>query len=261
MANKSRFDGVVARREVTDDGCVYACDRNGRPCWDNERRERVVLVNDLRKYGAGLHIGQLGWTVPGTTDGYKQIDVEFDNGHRLMVLTFGLQRVVPEKAEQFSQRLIEENRSTRYDADWEVAERCHREELKADCDAYIDSDDTVVFGNAGHDEVYAFTFPSLQELARVKGNEHYPIKIGYCSGEFGGVFARIRQLVVEPAAYPERPKLLLVCTCHDGRKMENAVHRDLRSKGRRVTTAVGREWFYSNKDEVIDVCSSYCRGA
>src|SRR5262245_52750553 len=73
---KPKFDGVVVNRQIHADGTISTSDRNGRMCWDTTRPQRVVLTNDLRKYGPALHIGQLGWTIPSSTDGYKWIDVE-----------------------------------------------------------------------------------------------------------------------------------------------------------------------------------------
>jgi hypothetical protein len=109
MAKKPKYDGIIVKREVDEAGFVNAVGKNNRPCWD-DTLERVVLVNDLRRYGAGLHIGQLGWTIPGTTDGYKWVHVQFDNGMRLPILTFGIVRIIPEKADDIARQLIEDHK-------------------------------------------------------------------------------------------------------------------------------------------------------
>src|SRR4051812_34212532 len=98
MAKKNKFDGIIVKRDVDGNGFVHSYDKNDRSCWGGDQSERIVLKHDLRKYASGLHIGQLGWTVPGTTDSYKWIDVLFDNGVQLPILVYSIERVIPERA-------------------------------------------------------------------------------------------------------------------------------------------------------------------
>jgi hypothetical protein len=214
----------------------------------------VILIEDLRKYGAGLHIGQLGWTVPNTTDGYKWIDVQFDNGPRLPILTFGIQRIVPELAEQIARGMVDDNRGTRFDADPEVAIRAHDEWLLTTYSRYIATDSVIKLGE-GDEEVYGFTFPSLQSLASVNNEPNYPVKVGFTTDKDGGAFARIRGLMVEPAGFPERPNVLFVCRTWNGRALELAIHSRLRAQNRRIKTAPGNEWFKTNAPELIAICN------
>lgn len=253
MAKKNKFDGIVVKRDVDDEGFVHAYDKNGRACWGGDQPERVVLMHDLRKYAPGLHIGHLGWTVPATTDPYKWIDVAFDNGVQLPILVYGIERVIPERAAAIAADMLKKNRNTRFDADPVVAERCYREWIKKENDPWVNTDQTVQLGN-GHEEVYAFTFPSLQELARLKGAVHYPVKIGYTADKDVGAILRIRSLMIEAAAFPERPALLLVCRTWDGRALEAAIHAELRRRERRLATAPGIEWFMTNEREVAELC-------
>ena len=242
MAKKNKFDGIVVKRDVDDEGFVHAYDKNDRACWGGDQPERVVLTQDLRKYASDLYIGQLGWTVPATTDSYKWIDVVFDNGVQLPILVYGIERVIPERAAAIAADMLNKNRNTRFDADPVVAERCYREWIKKEHAAWVDADHTVELGN-GHEEVYAFTFPSLQELAGLKGATHYPVKIGYTADKDVGAVQRIRGLMNETAAFPERPALLLVCQTWDGRALEALIHAELRRREWRLATAPGIEWF------------------
>ena len=253
MAKKNRFDGIVAKREVDDEGFVHAYDKNDRACWSGVQPERVVLIQDLRKYASDLYIGQLGWTVPGTTDSYKWIDVAFDNGVQLPILVYGIERVIPERAAAIAADLLKKNRNTRFDADPIVAERCFREWVKKEHAEWVDTNETVESGN-GPEEVYAFSFPSLQKLARLKGATDYPVKIGYSGNQDAGAVQRIRGQMIEVAAFPERPVLLLVCRTWDGRALELLIHAELRRRDRRLATAPGTEWFMSNEREVAELC-------
>jgi hypothetical protein len=217
---------------------VFAADKNGRSCWDSETPERVILTEDLRRYAPGLHPGQLGWTVPGTTDGYKWVDVKFDNGPQLAILTYGLERVTPEAAADLAAAILGENRNTRFDADPIVAERCLEDWIRAEYAPYVDTD-SVVKAGSGCQELYAFTYPSLRRLASIDGAEVYPVKIGYTAEREIGAIQRVRSLILVPAGFPERPQLLLIYRTDDGRALELAVHRQLP----RIKTAVGKEWF------------------
>lgn len=256
MAKRNTFDGVVVSSLTTDEGYIHTFDKNERQCWENTAATRVVLVQDLRRYGKGLHIGQLGWTVPGTTDGYKAIDVEFDTGQRLSVrLPFGvspIERVVSERAMEISQVLIQKYRNTRFDADCEVSEKCRQEWIHQNYGEYVTLTEMTVSGD-GDQELYAFTFPSLRELARLKGELQYPVKIGYSKKCDAGAIERVRQQITEAAAYPEKPVLLHVQRTWDGRDLEKQVQRMLRELERKVVHSLGKEWFLTAKPELLEI--------
>jgi hypothetical protein len=256
MAKPSKFDGVVVSQTITDEGYVHTFDKNARSCWDNTVAARVVLVKDLRRYGKELHIGQLGWTIPGTTDGYKATDVELDTGVRLSVrLAFGVSpvaRVVPERAEEISQTLIQKYRNTRFDADCGVAEKCRQEWMHHNYGKYICLTEMAVSGE-GDQELYAFTFPSLRDLAIFKDQVQYPVKIGYSKGSDAGALGRVRQQITEAAAYPERPVLFLIHRTWDGRDLEKQVHQRLRELDRKIVHSLGTEWFLTTKSELFEI--------
>ena len=256
MPKKSEFDGIVVKREVSPEGYLYCYDKNGRSCWGSPEPERVVLTNDLRKYATGLHIGSLGWTVPGTTDGYKWVDVQFDCGPRLPILVYGLERVPPERGDEVSARLIAEHKNTRFDADPAVAEECRREWVRKSYEAFLATDEMVESGE-GDQEVYAFTFRSLQELAKLKNEAMYRVKVGWTQNKDDGSLGRIRGFAFEKAAFPERPSILLIQSTWNGRALETAIHRRLREQGRRILTAPGVEWFLTNAAEILAICNEF----
>jgi len=250
-SRKAVFDGQVVHREVNADGTVLTSDRNGRICWDSERSERVVLINDLRKYGPSLHIGQLGWTVPGSTDGYKWIDVEFDTKQRLPVLVYGLSCVEPSRANEIATNLIAKYPDTRFDSRPDVAEHCRKDWIRKLYAPYLTTDETIERG-AGCQELYAFTFPTMRELAAAKGKTEFPMKIGYSANEDDGALGRIREQILEVAAYPEKPSVMLIFRTWNGRSLESQVHKELRKQGRSVMTAPGKEWFTTNPSHLLD---------
>src|ERR1700722_15353909 len=59
MPKKLKTPPQVATSEVVN-GRIHACDANGRPCFDLDNPERVVLRHDFRGYAPELHRGALG---------------------------------------------------------------------------------------------------------------------------------------------------------------------------------------------------------
>ncbi len=249
MAAKSKQLPAIKQREVIN-GILHAYDDNGRLCLDIENRERIVLVHDLRTYGDGLHIGALGWTVPETTDGYTYADVIFDTGQKLRLKRYAFERVAVESAKPVADKLIADNRNTRFDADPVVAASCREDWIAKYYGEYLTLSETIVKG-IGDQELYAFTFPSLIELAIVKGYEHYPVKVGFSKNSSDGAIGRIRSQILEKAGFPEKPKVLLVFKTWDGRQLEAQVHRRLRSLGRKAPNSLGREWFMTSTAELL----------
>jgi hypothetical protein len=239
----------VATREIVN-GRIHACDANGRPCFDLDNSERVVLTHDFRAYEPELHRGALGWTIPTDSDGYTFTRIAFDAGPRLRLRNFAVDRVPVEIAEVIAAEIIAKNRNTRFDADRVVAARYHQQFLASYGDTL--SLASTNFDGTGDQEVYAFTYPSLVEIATLKGEVVYPVKIGYSKSGYGGAIERIRSLITEKAGFPEKPAVLLVFKTWDGRKIETQVHRRLRSMGRKAES-LGREWFRTSTAELRDL--------
>ncbi|MCL4202049.1 MAG: GIY-YIG nuclease family protein [Pirellulaceae bacterium] len=251
MARKPKPPPKVATHEIVD-GYLHTYNADGRLCLDIENRERIVLVHDLRTYGDDLHIGALGWTIPETTDGYTFADVIFDTGQRLRLKRYAFERVTVQSAKAVADQLIEDNRNTRFDADPVVAASCREDWIAKYYGEYLTLSETIVKG-VGDQELYAFTFPSLTELATVKGDEHYPVKVGFSKNSSDGAFGRIRSQILEKAGFPEKPKVLLVFRTWDGRQLETQVHKRLRSLGRRIPDSLGREWFMTCTGELLQL--------
>lgn len=241
----------IDQREVTD-GYLYTYDRDGRLCLDAESPERIVLVHDLRVYGPNLHIGTLGWTIPETTDGYKVVDVHFDTGQKLRLSRYAFERVTPETEASVASDLLNRYRNTRFDADPTIAEDCRKKWIATNYGEYMSLRATVHRG-VGDQGVYAFTFPSLKELASLKGDSHYPVKVGFSKNSSDGAFGRIRSQILEKSAYPERPEVLCVWRTWDGRNLETQIHKHLRHLGRKAASSLGKEWFLTSLEELLEI--------
>jgi len=235
---------------------MHTYDSGGRLCLDIENRERIVLVHDLRTYGEGLPVGALGWTIPETSDGYTFADIMFDTGQKLRLKQYAFERVAVESASAVANELIAQNRNTRFDADPFVAASCREDWIAKYYGEYLTLSETIVKG-VGDQELYAFTFPSLIELATLKGDELYAVKVGFSKNSSDGAIGRIRSQILEKAGFPEKPNVLLVFRTWDGRHLETQIHKRLRSLGRRVPDSLGREWFMTSTAELlrtIDEC-------
>jgi hypothetical protein len=248
MPKKLKLLPKVATKEIVN-GRIHACDANGRPCFDLDNPERVVLTHDFRAYAPELHRGALGWTIPTDSDGYTFARIAFDAGPRLRLRNFAVDRVPVETAEAVAAQIIAENRNTRFDADRGVAARYYQEFLASYGNTL--SLASTIFGGTGDQEIYAFTYPSLVEIATLKGETVYPVKIGYSKSGYGGAGERIRSLITEKAGFPEKPVVLLIFKTWDGRKIEAQVHRKLRAMGRKAES-LGREWFRTSTAELRD---------
>ena len=249
MPKKLKLLPKVATKEIVN-GRIHACDANGRPCFDLDNPERVVLTHDFRAYAPELHRGALGWTIPTDSDGYTFTRIAFDAGPRLRLRNFTVDRIPPATAEAIAAQIIAENRNTRFDADQVVAARHYQEFLASYADTL--SLGSTSFDGKGDQEVYAFTYPSLVEIATLKGEAVYPVKIGYSKSGYGGAVERIRSLITEKVGFPEKPAVLLVFKTWDGRKIETQVHRKLRAMGRKAES-LGREWFRTSTAELRDL--------
>lgn len=114
-----------------------------------------------------------------------------------------------EAANTVAEELVSRNRNTRFDADPGVAASCREDWIAKYYGDYLTLSETIVKG-VGDQELYAFTFPSLIELARLKGQDHYPVKIGFSKNASDGALGRIRSQILEKAGFPEKPAVLLV---------------------------------------------------
>lgn len=94
--------------------------------------------------------------------------------------------------------------------------------------------------------VYAYYFPSYKELAQLKGESSWPIKIGLSTTS---IEQRVSMQV--GTAMPERPVMLFEVECDDCAKLEKAIHAVLDVKGFKMLESLGNEWFCVNQDELL----------
>lgn len=98
--------------------------------------------------------------------------------------------------------------------------------------------------------VYAYYFPSYKELAALKGEASWPVKIGLSTTS---VDQRIAMQV--GTAMPERPVMLFEVECDDCAKLEKAIHAVLDFKGFKMPDSMGNEWFSINPDDLMSLMS------
>jgi hypothetical protein len=79
------------------------------------------------------------------------------------------------------------------DASASVAQEEFEKWVESKYGPYVNMDNVIRFGE-GDEELYGFTFPSLQELAEVKANVYYPVKIGW-TGDRRGTTGRIGRML------------------------------------------------------------------
>jgi hypothetical protein len=180
------------------------------------------------------------------------VDVEFDSGQRLRVKSYIFERIAPGTEETTVASLLTRYKNTRFDADPKVAESC-REEWTVKTYGPTFSLSATIQRGVGDQEVYAFTYPSLKELAQLRGDCFYPVKVGYSKDSWEGCYGRIKAQILENAAYPEKPEVLCIWRTWDGRHLEKQVHRKLRACNRKVTTSLGTEWFLSSLAELLEI--------
>jgi hypothetical protein len=242
---------------VDDRGLITMCNESGRPCVDATKAIRVLLIGDLRRGHPKLKSGLLGWTMPNTSDFYRYVGVEFDNGVKEVVSVATVQPVQEDCASELAQQLIAQHMDTAFDWNDAVAIDRAREIEKTTYKNHIVVDGAIRNGSGPH-EVYAYTFPSLLELAKARNEEHVPMKIGYTavSSEHTPSLARIGEQLGESAARYEPAVLIGIWQCWNGRELETKVHKRLKTLGRKVQTSIGKEWYRSSPKELDEMVAS-----
>lgn len=251
MPAKKDYDGKIVRRVVADDGIINTFDKHGRRCFDNTKRERVVLNADLRETCWDCYPGVLGWTMPSDLDPYMWVWVQFDNGERAKVRTTQIDYVEKQRATAVAERIIEAKRGTSADASPAQAYANKIARWKRDWAKHIDFERTIDRGRGG-EEVFAFTFPSLRRLAELEDREAFPIKITHAIG-FGdyGAIAVIGGLMQEGTGFPERAELLLTWRTDKAIELESIIVGELDARQRRITAAANSDWHESNVPELL----------
>jgi hypothetical protein len=239
----------------TDDrGWLTICNETGRPCVDDKAATRVLLIADLRKGHPQLKPGLLGRTIPKTSDYYRYVGVQFDNGVVEVVSISAIQPIEEAVSEASSTIVRNEIKGTAFDWDDHVSESHLREWEQRHFQGSLDISQ-IVRGGAGPHELYAYTFPSLVALAKAQGQKYYPVKIGYTgvASELAPSLTRIDGQLGDTAGRFEAALVLGVWNSWNGRSLESRVHSHLRRLGRKVQSAVGREWYNTHIDELTEI--------
>lgn len=235
-------------------GWITTVNETDRLCIDDSKSSRIVLIADLRKGHPDLKPGLLGRTIPNTSDYYRYVGVAFDN-EVVEVVSLSAIQPIAERCDKSAVKIVRDAiKGTMFDLDDLVAEKQMR---RWEQERYGDRMDlgSVARGGNGPHELYAYTFPSLIQLAEAHGQEHYPVKIGFtgASGERAPALERIDSQLGDPTGRFEPTLILAVWNTWNGRSLETRVHRHLRELGRRVHSAVGQEWFSTNNNELLAV--------
>lgn len=110
------------------------------------------------------------------------------------------------------------------------------------------TDDTIVEGT-GTGSVYVYFFPSYRQLAELRQDERWPIKVGMTSLDN----AKIRISEQQGTAMPEQPLVAYVRRSDTPLKLERLVHAVLFYRGQQLDDAPGSEWFSSTPEEVKSI--------
>lgn len=106
--------------------------------------------------------------------------------------------------------------------------------------------DAVEAEGEGQGSLYVYYFPAYKELADLREEPTWPVKVGRTAAGNAG----IRVADQQGTAMPEKPVLAYVRKTSTPRKLETAVHAILFFRGRQIEDAAGHEWFNASPDEV-----------
>ncbi|GLB69506.1 GIY-YIG nuclease family protein [Arthrobacter mangrovi] len=116
-------------------------------------------------------------------------------------------------------------------------------------DDEIDFASDAVVDGIGQGSVYAYYFPSYKELACLKNEDRWPLKVGMTSLSD----AHIRITDQQGTALPEAPVVAYIRRTDTPRKLEQALHSVLFFRGQQLEDAPGSEWFWSNPEEIKSI--------
>lgn len=104
----------------------------------------------------------------------------------------------------------------------------------------------------GPEAVYAWTHSTDKELAHLKAELRYPVKIGYSANR--DPRPRIRASLMQgQTALHSGIELLLVYYTDESRKWERAIHAILDVRGQKIEGGLGQEWYRTSPDEIVAV--------
>ena len=107
----------------------------------------------------------------------------------------------------------------------------------------------VTFGD-GAESIYGWYLPTYREIAEMKGEERFPIKVGRT------VRDPQRRIEESWGMAPERPVLGIVLKVDDSGAWERFIHSVLTLDGQKIGNAIGQEWFVTNPEELREIVSA-----
>ncbi len=120
------------------------------------------------------------------------------------------------------------------------------EEIPEDDEDKVD-ENVPVYGN-GESTVYAYFYPSYKKLAELKGESRYRCKIGKTTN---GVKRRFSS--TSRTEEPEKKEVALIIKTDSPNEVEALLHNTLKLAGQQVLDTPGKEWFYTNPEEIIHI--------
>ncbi len=107
----------------------------------------------------------------------------------------------------------------------------------------------VIIGE-GEESVYGWYLPAYRELSEIRGTDRFPIKVGKAKGD------PIKRALAHALTAPEMPVLGFCLKVEDSSKAERLLHKCLVNHGLNCSDSLGNEWFYSNPQDLREICSS-----
>ncbi|MBQ9019695.1 MAG: GIY-YIG nuclease family protein [Bacilli bacterium] len=112
----------------------------------------------------------------------------------------------------------------------------------------IKADETYGEGKVA---VYVYYYDVYKELAKLRGEEYFPCKIGRTDVE------PLQRIISQSGtSYPERPHIALIFYCDNSSYLEATFHNVLKLKNKWIKDAPGVEWFKTNIEEIKTIYNS-----
>ncbi|MCP4822859.1 MAG: GIY-YIG nuclease family protein [Shimia sp.] len=101
----------------------------------------------------------------------------------------------------------------------------------------------------GKEIVYVYGYPAYRKLAEREGKKSWPLKIGMSKTGLNRVWEQVG------TAIPESPEILLAIKTDNAKRLERAIHENLKFADCQLADARGTEWFETN---VRAIEATYC---
>lgn len=109
------------------------------------------------------------------------------------------------------------------------------------------TDSRITLGK-GNESVYVYYLPIYKEQAEKEKKTSWACKIGRTDRD---PFQRI--ISQSSTSLPESPVIALIIKTHNSRALETIIHNILSYRNKKIVSALGREWFDTNPDEILKI--------